>query len=464
MKSRKLWLVLASLLSIALIAAACGSDDDDSSDDTTTTAAPASPTTTMMDATTMAPASTMADMSGTEVSVFGPESGQEADAINAALDIFQEQTGIDITYTGARDFSDQINAQVLAGNPPDIAVLPQPGKLADFAREGSILPLPDNVAAATQANWPQSWNEFGQVDGTQYGIPFKSDLKSLVWYQPARFEANGYEVPETWADFKALVNQMIADGNTPLCVGIESGPATGWPFTDWIEDLMLRFHGADFYDQWVNHEVPFDSPQVQEVWQEVLDLWNTEGAVFAAGGSIAATPFGDNGSPLVNGDCMMHRQANFFAAFMPDGTPYADGSEGAVNVFYFPSLSADDRPTLVAGTLAAAFRDAPEVWAVMEHLSTAEYASNRQQAQQELKDGSISGFLSAAIGQNMDNYLPLEQQFINTLANASVSRFDGSDLMPAAVGSGTFWTEGTSAVTGEKSVAEATADIEASWP
>ena len=241
MKRTKLWLILASLLSLALIAAACGSDDDDSSDDPApTTAAPAEPTTTMMDDT---------DLSGTSVNVFGPESGQEADAINAALDIFSDQTGIDVTYTGARDFSDQINAQVLAGNPPDIAVLPQPGKLADFAREGEVLPLPANVAAATQANWPQSWNEFGQVDGRQYGIPFKSDLKSLVWYQPARFEANGYVVPETWADFKALVNQMIQDGNTPLCVGIESGPATGWAFTDWIEDLMLRFHGADFYDQ-----------------------------------------------------------------------------------------------------------------------------------------------------------------------------------------------------------------------
>lgn len=456
MKSRKLWLFMASLLSLALIAAACGSDDDDSDDSAATTAV----------TTTMAPTTTMMDMSGTSVSVFGPESGDdEAGAIQDALDIFSEQTGIDITYTGARDFSDQINAQAQAGNPPDIAVFPQPGKVADFARDGLILPLSAEVAEATQANWPQVWNDFGTVDGIQYGIPFKSDLKSLVWYKPAAFEANGYVVPETWAEFKALVNQMIADGNTPLCVGIESGPATGWAFTDWIEDLMLRFHGVNYYDQWVNHDVPFDSPQVQEVWQEVLDLWNTEGAVFAAGGSIAATPFGDNANPLVDDDCMMHRQANFFAAFMPDGTPFADGSDDAIDAFYFPSLSSDVRPTLVAGTLAAAFRDAPEVWAVMEHLSTAEYAGNRQKAQQTRKGGAVSGFLSAAIGQDMDNYLPLEKTFIGILAsNADVSRFDGSDLMPAAVGSGTFWTEGTSAVTGEKSVAEATADIEASWP
>lgn len=473
MKRTKLWLILASLLSLALIAAACGSDDDD----TTTIEAPAEPTTTMMDATTTTMMDDMTaqqadavnwrdmDLSGTSVTVFGPESTEEeAGALQDALDVFSERTGIEITYSGARDFSDQINAQATAGDPPDIAVFPQPGKVADFARDGLVLPLPSNVAAAAQANWPQAWNDFGTVDGTQYGIPNKSDLKSLVWYQPARFEENGYEVPGTWAEFKALVNQMIQDGNTPLCIGIESGPATGWTFTDWIEDLMLRSQSPEFYDQWVNHDVPFNSSEVQEVWQEVLDLWNTEGAVFAAGGSIAATPFGANGDPLVAGDCMMHRQASFFAAFMPDGTPFADGSEDAVDVFYFPSRSADDRPALVAGTLVAAFSDAPEVWAVMEYFSTAEYANERQKAQQARKDGSLSGFLSAASGQDLDNYLPLEQSFINILGTANVARFDASDLMPAAVGAGTFWTEGTSAVTGEKSVEEATDAIEASWP
>lgn len=475
MKSRKLWLILASLFSLALIAAACGSDDDDSGDDPTpTTAAPAP--TTAAPAPTEAPASMATeqapdvnwrdmDLSGRTVTVFGSESTEdEAGALHDALDVFSESSGIDIFFAGARDFSDLINAQATAGSPPDIGIFPQPGKVADFARDGLLLPLPGNIADAAQTNWPQAWNDFGTVDGVQFGVPNKSDLKSLVWYQPARFEANGYEVPETWADFLALANQMIADGNTPLCVGIESGPATGWPFTDWIEDIMLRTQTPEFYDQWVNHDVPFNSQEVKDVWQEVLDLWNTEGAVFAAGGSIEATPFGANGSPLVEGDCMMHRQASFFAAFLPDGTPYADGSEEAVDVFYFPSRSADERPALVAGTVAAAFRDAPEVWAVMEYFSTAEYANERQKAQQKRKKGSLSGFLSAAIGQDMDNYLPLEQSFINILGTANIARFDASDLMPSAVGSGSFWTEGTSAVAGEKSVDEATAAIEASWP
>lgn len=440
MKTRKLWLVLASLISFALVAVACGSDSDDS---------------------------TSSDLAGTTVTVFGPESSdEEAGAIQDALDIFAERTGITIEYTGNRDFSDQINSQILADNPPDIAIFPQPGKVADFAREGNILPLPDNVRDAAQASWPAAWNEFGIVDGTQYGIPTKADLKSLVWYQPARFTENGYDVPTTWEEFENLIDVMIEDGNTPLCVGIESGPATGWTFTDWVEDLVLRVHGAELYDQWVNHDIPFDSPEIQEIWTLILDIWNTPGAVHAEGGTIASTPFGDNGDPLVEGDCLMHRQASFFAAFMPTGTPYADGSEGAVDVFYLPSVTGadDDRPVLAAGTLVTAFRDAPEVWAVMEYFSSAEYAVERQKAQKARRGNVLSGFLSAAGGQDLTYYSPLEQSFLNILQTATVARFDASDLMPAAVGAGTFWTDGTSAVTGEKTVAEATADIEASWP
>ncbi len=440
MKSK--WLrSVAVLFAFTLIAAACG--DDDSTD-------------------TGGEGAT-GDLSGTTVTVFGPESSdEEAGGIADALAVFAEETGIDIQYTGARDFSDQINAQATGGNPPDIAIFPQPGKVADFARQGLILALPDDVAAAANANWPADWNAFGTVDGTQYAVPNKADLKSLVWYKPAAFEEKGYEVPETLDDFEALVDEMIDNGDTPLCVGIESGPATGWPFTDWVEELVLRNAGGEFYDQWVAHEVPFDSPEVIEAMQWVVDLWNKPGAVFAAGGSIAATPFGDNGQPLVDGDCMMHRQASFFSAFLPDGTPFADGSPDAIDVFYFPSN--EGSPVLVAGTLAAAFRDAPEVWAVMRYFTTADYANNRQKAQTERKGGGLSGFLSAARGVDTSLYQPLEKNFVDILLTADVARFDGSDLMPAAVGAGTFWTEGTAIVNGDKTVEEGAAAIEASWP
>ncbi|MGH9272250.1 MAG: ABC transporter substrate-binding protein [Ilumatobacteraceae bacterium] len=411
-----------------------------------------------------------ADLEGTEVTVFGPESSEEeAGAMQDALDVFAEENGMAITYVGARDFEEQINAQVAGGNPPDIAIFPQPGKLRDFASTEDVLPLPEDVLTSVEENWNENWLGFWQdEEGTQYGVPNKSDLKSLVWYSPARFAELGYEVPETLDAFFELSGQMIADGNTPLCVGVESGPATGWPFTDWTEEIILRNEGIDYYNSWVAHEVPFDDQPVVDAMAQVADLWAQDGAVSASGGSIVATPFGDNAQGLVDGQCMMHRQANFFASFFPEGTAYGDG-EGEIDTFYFPSNEGE--PILVAGTSAAAFRDAPEVWAVMQYYGSPEYADARQEAQLVRKGGDpadpgnlSSGYLSANENADPALYSTLDQGFLEVLATGDPAGFDGSDQMPGEVGSGSFWAEATALINGEKDAAAAAAAIEASWP
>ncbi|MEM9791286.1 MAG: ABC transporter substrate-binding protein [Planctomycetota bacterium] len=457
--------LLGVLLALGMIAAACGDSDDDSDDGGESTEADAGAEGGDEEGgggETATP-DPDADLSGTSVNILGPEAEDEGEAILRTLREFAEPLGIEVSYTGANDAADQVNALIAGGNPPDIFVFPQPGKLADFARSGDVFALPENVDAASAAVWSDAWRSFGEVDGAQYGIPTKADLKSLVWYKPALWEEKGYEIPESWDEFKALADTMIANGDTPLCVGIESGPATGWVFTDWVEDLMLRFHGADVYDQWVANEIPFNDPAVLQVWNEVLDLWNTEGMVFAASGSIAATAIADNAQPLLDESCMMHRQASFYPAFFPEGTGFADGSADAVDVFYFPSVSGD-RPVLGAGTLMGALRDAPEVWAIMEYAAGSAYAETRQQIQTDLKEGGLSGFLSAAEGQDISVYQPLEQSFLDILATADVVRFDASDLMPSAVGAGTFWTEGTAAVNGDTSAEDAAQAIQDSWP
>ena len=143
-----------------------------------------------------------------------------------------------------------------------------------------MLPLPDDVFTSVAENWAESYLAFSNVDGTQYGVPFKSDLKSLVWYIPSVWEEKGYKVPETMTEFKALMDDMIANGDTPLCVGIQSDAFTGWPFTDWVEELILREQGIDYYNQWVVHEVPFDDQPVVDTFNEVAGpdgLWTKEG-------------------------------------------------------------------------------------------------------------------------------------------------------------------------------------------
>lgn len=429
----------------ALVAAACASDEGDGT--TTTTGDDGG-----------------SSLEGTSVTVFSSEDGPvEAAAIQAALDVFAEANGMTITHTGARDFSDQINAQAAGGNPPDIGMFPQPGKVIDFANQGFILPLDPAVEAVVRPQWPAGTLETYSVGDTAYAVQVKTDLKSIVWYNTEVFANGGYEIPTTLDELFALSDQMIADGQTPWCVGIESGPATGWVFTDWMEDMMLRLEGPEVYDQWLSNELKFDDPRVIAVAETILGLWNKPGAVYAAGGSIAATAHSaDHGEPLVAGTCAMVRQASFFAAFLPEGT--STGPDGQVGTFYFPAADTSSSPTLTAGNSAAAFRDAPEVWAVMEYLGSAEYAENRQKSQREDQGGDSSGFLTANLNVDLSLWNDLEAGFIAILAAADPARFDGSDFMPAAVGSGAFWTEGTSAVNGDKSVAEAFAAIQAAWP
>ena len=465
-----------ALVALMLIAAACGDSTDSSAPPETVVVTsivevevPGETVTSIVTETETVEVEMVNPLAGTTVTVFGPESSDtEAGAFQAALDLFAAANDMKISYTGARDFSDQINVQVAGGNPPDIGILPQPGKLADFARNGDLVALPDEVTALVQDTTPEGLWSLGNVDGVQYGIPTKADLKSLVWYRPADFAAKGYTVPASWDELLELTDTMIAAGDIPWCVGIDSGGgATGWPFTDWTEDLVLRFHGGDVYDQWVtgpnNGGIGFSDPRIVEVFDAIGDLWSTPQATYAAGGTIATTLFGDNAPPLEDGTCMMHRQANFFASFFPAETVY--GPEG-VDVFYFPPVTADIQPVLGGGVFPVAFQDRPEVLAVMGYMATVDYANARQRLQKLANGGgadTVSGFLSPNTGADQSLWTPLEQSFLSILAKAELFRFDGSDNMPTPVNA-EFWRSATSFVNGDTDAATATANIDANWP
>jgi len=454
-------------VALSFVAAACGSDsesDSSSSDDTTAPAESEAPAEDSGDAEE--PAGDVTDFGGAEVTITGSERDDPSViSINDALNAHFADMNLTVTFAGDADWEANINTQVQGGNPPDISFFPQPGKLADFASDDFVVPVSDAVAAAITEYWSPGLSDTVKFDGVQYGVPVKSDLKGIVFYKPGRFEADGYEVPTTFDEFTALVDTMAAAGGSkPLCVGIESGTATGWMFTDWTEDMMLRLWGADVYDQWITNEVKFDDPRVIEAMQAVKDLWSDEN-VFAAGGTISATNFG---APVAEAhaadDCYMVRHSNFFAGLYPAGTVFADPSNpDAIDVFYFPDINGDG-PVLSAGNFAAAFNDDPATMAVMEYLATAEYAQTRQALQSAELEGSLSGFLSAAKGQDPSVYQPLEQQFLDILSSAEIVRFDGGDLMPADVGSGSFWSEGTSLTNGDITAEEAGANIQATWP
>ena len=289
--------------------------------------------------------------------------------------------------------------------------------------------------------------------------PNSSNMKSLVWYSPAMFEENGWTIPTTWAELKTLSDTIAASGvvDKPWCAGIGSGDATGWPATDWVEDVMLRVNGPEVYDQWVSHEIPFNDPQVVAAIDEVGTFLKNDKYVNGGYGdvkSIASTSFQDGGLTILDGTCAMHRQATFYGSQFPEGTTIAE--DGDVYAFYLPSVDASTKPVLGGGEFITAYADRPEVVAAQEWLSTADYANSLAK--------NSTGIATANLNADPELFTGLTKTIVQTLQDPnSQFRFDGSDNMPAAVGAGSFWTGMTDWITG-KSTQETVDFIEASWP
>lgn len=402
---------------------------------------------------------------GRSVNIFGSERSEvEVGGFADTLSAFREATGINAVYTGSADFEQQLRVMVAGNNPPDLAMIPQPGAVKAYGLDGDSQAVPSSIVEKIYAQYPVGTNTPYEVAGETWALQIKTDLKSILWYSNQIFADGDYEIPDTWDGLKELSATMIEDGVTPWCVGIESGGATGWPFTDWMEEMVLRLVDEDVYDQWTAGDVTFSDPRIVDVAEEILEVWNTPGMVFAAGGTIASTPFGANAEPLVNGDCAMHRQAQFFASFF-DQAGGTVGPDGDVGVAYFPAAGDGRTPVLTAGNALTAFRKAPEVWALMTWLADAEGQTVRQVSQAARAAsasgaGANSGFLSSNLQADRSVFNALEQSFIEILAEASPARFDASDMM-IPERNRAFWDEGTAAVNGDKSVTDAFAAIDA---
>ena len=406
------------------------------------------------------------DLSGTTVTVYTSiTSPEDQPHINSYVE-FERCTGATIEYEGSREFEAQLPVRIQAGNPPDIAYIPQPGLLQTLVRDfpDAVVPVGELAEGYVDQYYDPSWKAYGSVDDTYYATPLGANVKSFVWYSPSAFADAGYEIPETWDALIELSDQIVADGGTPWCAGIESGEATGWPATDWLEDVMLRTAGPDVYDQWVNHEIPFDDPQVADALETVGSILKNPDYVNAGYGgvqSIASTPFTDAGFPILDGECWMHRQASFYAA---NWTEYQEdavvGEDGDVFAFYFPAMSPDERPVLGGGEFTTAFAERPEVQAFQAFLVSPEWVNAK------IPEHPGGGWVSANNAQDLELYAsPIDRLSAEILADENATfRFDASDLMPGEVGASSFWTEMTNWIANDKADAEVLAAIEASWP
>ena len=401
------------------------------------------------------------DLTGQTVTITGAWTGNEKEKVEKVFALFTEATGAAVNYSGSDSFEQDIVVSARAGSAPNLAAFPQPGLAADMASQGLLTPLADGTAGWVADNFAagQSWVDLGTYpdpDGNDalYGLFYRVDLKSLVWYNPEAFDEAGYDIPQSMEELKELTDQIVADGETPWCIGLGSGAATGWPATDWVEDMMLRTTTPEDYDAWVTNEMKFDDPKVIAAMEEFGHFARTEGYTQGGAEAVASTDFRDSPAGLfsIPPGCYMHRQASFIPAFFPEGTEV--GTD--VDFFYFPSYASKDlgKPVLGAGALFAITNPSEATTAMIEFIKLP-VAHEIWMAQ--------GGFLTAHAGVNLATY---ETDSLRAqgeiLQNATTFRFDASDLMPGEIGAGAFWTGMVDFTTG-KDAAEVAAGIQARW-
>ena len=416
---------------------------------------------TMITATSASAAANCADYKqfgsfpkGTTVKVFAGIRDPEATVMTNVFAQFTACTGIKIAYEGTDQFETLLPVRVKGGNAPDIAIIPQPGLVTTMVQTGKAVPVTAKVLANINKYYNPAWKTFTTVGGKVYGAPFGASSKSLVWYSPAQFKKLGVTIPTTWAQMDAIAAKFKAAGVTPWCAGIESGAATGWPATDWIEEMALRELGPDKYNQWWQGKLKFSSAEMQGVMAKVAAWLGTKDQVGDLQ-SVATRKFQDAGVPgLKDGTCGMLQQASFYSSMFPAGTTF--GPDADANAFYLPPTNTKfGKPIEGAGEFPVAFSTKKEVGAVQDYFSSPVYGTAR---------AKMGGWTSANSGIPLASYtdpvLKVVAQSLQQKSGAIV--FDASDLMPTAV-NGAFWKEITKFYAEGKSMKDVAAAIDANW-
>jgi alpha-glucoside transport system substrate-binding protein len=367
--------------------------------------------------------------------------------------------GITVDFIKAGSWDTEIRTRVQGGNPPDVGLFPQPGLMCDLAKQNKLVPYDAATVATDKATLIPGVVEAGTcADGKVYGLPNEVSVKSVLWTDAPAFKAAGYTAPKTLDELLALTAKIKADGKTPWCIAAESGAATGWPITDWIEDLVLRIAGPANYDKWVKGELKFNSPEIKPAFEYFQKIAFGPGYVRGGTQSIVATNFQTGGNALFAKPpgCFLFKQATFVAnkGGFPDAViAQLDTETGPLP---FPPKTVGDNPVEIAGDIAAAFNNDPNT------LKLRNFIASKENGTQQMKNGAFSPHKTADV-----SLLPnktLQTIATEVLYKASVARFDGSDLMPAKVGAGSFWTEPVKWLSGQQDLNTTLNNIDASFP
>lgn len=428
-------------------------------------------------------------LKGTKVTIQVQWIGGEGDNFENSLADFEAATGIDVVVDRVGSSHETTLKIRIDGNDPnlDLAMLAQPAAVLAYGADGKLVDVNSFMTGTKLADeHPATVGLYTDAAGHTYGVPYKVDVKSTVWYPIKSFAAKGYNVPTTWDELIALQNKIIADGNgNPWCIGMEAGTATGWQATDWLEDIMLRTTSLENYNKWITHELLFNSPEVLHAMDLAGQIFFPEGSVFGGPeGAIAihqtdpmdpmfpanGAPFDDSFTP----GCWMQKQATWYGPdFFPDvkaggagtQTMYPVGTD--IGLFYFPPIDAAyGNPALGAGDALMVIQP-PDGSAVADEVkAVAEFLSLPQGVQRWIEAGSA---ISANQDTPSDWYAGFYKLSIaaDIVANSTSFGFDASDLMPAEVGAGSEWQQLSEWIRtgGTNPTAQAAVEaIDASWP
>ena len=389
---------------------------------------------------------------------YGFGSPQEAE-FQKDLNEFAQKNGFTVKFTHAGSWDTEIRSRVAGGNPPDVGLFPQPGLMCDLAKQKKVLAYSDADVSTLSADLVNGYVNAGTcADKKVYGLPASANVKSLIWYDQANFKATGDQLPTTLDGLLALDDQLKGQGKVPWCIAAESGNATGWPITDWIEDLVLRFAGPDNYDKWVTGALKFNSPEIRPAFEYFQKIAFTDANVRGGTKSIVATNFQTGGNAIFDNPpgCYLFKQATFIAAKGGFPDKVLASLDTTVGVTAFPPKVAGDNPVLGGGDLAGAFNNDANTIKLRNFIASKDHGIHAASV------GNLSPHKTFDVSLYPNE--TIRKIARDVLYKASVLRFDGSDLMPAKVGAGTFWTEPIKWVAGQQDLDTTLNNIDNSFP
>ena len=374
-----------------------------------------------------------ADMGKHVVNVLGPWSGGERKDFQDVVTPWENETDYTMAFVSTRDLNAVLTTRLEVGDPPEVTILPNPGFMRELAERGKLVAL-DTILdmKRIQSDYARTWLDLGRYRGNLYAIFYKATSKGTVWYSPRNFKAKGYSVPKTWEEAIALSHKIVSEGGTPWVIGAESGAATGWPLTDWIEIILLNRFGPEMYDQWVSHEIPWTAPGIRRSFETLGRIVHTPKYVYGGPAGVLATNFiyGSYVPYTTPPGAYMNYLGGFAQGFIQKQYPNLRPGEDYA-FFPFPTIEPRYAGGVTGGAdLIVLTKDTPGARSLVRYLSTA-------RAQEIwVKKGA---FIASNRNVKPDTYPDvIAREMALQLANAKVFRFDGSDLMPAKVND-VFW-------------------------